>query len=114
MFRRTLASGSGRINQNIRRHLSTESAGLILKSTTNGVTTLVMNNPARLNGWTEDMMQQLFSALDEAAGNDETKVVRLAPLYIFNNVIVRNASNGLALALAWVGWTRALRLHQQP
>lgn len=78
MFRRTLASGSGRINQNIRRHLSTESAGLILKSTTNGVTTLVMNNPARLNGWTEDMMQQLFSALDEAAGNDETKVVRLA------------------------------------
>jgi len=50
---------------------------LILKHESDGVTTLTMNRPAHLNGWTLEMMAALRQALQEAAGNAETRVVIL-------------------------------------
>lgn len=43
----------------------------------NRVTTLTMNMPARLNGWTMEMMNALKSALREAARDSETAAVVL-------------------------------------
>ncbi|MGM0577318.1 MAG: enoyl-CoA hydratase/isomerase family protein [Myxococcota bacterium] len=43
---------------------------LVLVSTNNGVRTLTMNNARRLNGWTLEMMEALFGAMDEAASDD--------------------------------------------
>lgn len=48
---------------------------LVLASTSGGVTTLTMNLPRRLNGWTLEMMQALFAAMDEAAQRDDTQVL---------------------------------------
>jgi len=42
-----------------------------------GVTTLTMNRPARLNGWTMEMMDALKEALRVAARDDETRVLVL-------------------------------------
>ncbi len=52
-----------------------ESKEYILVSKKNGVTTLTMNNPKKLNGWTMGMMDAFKAALAEAAVDDETKVV---------------------------------------
>ena len=48
---------------------------LILKTTTRGVTTLTMNNPRRLNGWTADMIDALKASFEAAANDDETKAL---------------------------------------
>lgn len=53
------------------------SAPLVLASTTRGVTTLTMNMPARLNGWTMEMMTALKAAFVTAASDDATRVVVL-------------------------------------
>ncbi len=50
---------------------------LILTQTQGGVTTLTMNRPTRLNGWTMEMMDALKEAFRLAAVEDETKVVIL-------------------------------------
>jgi enoyl-CoA hydratase/carnithine racemase len=50
---------------------------LVLSQTRRGVTTLTMNMPKRLNGWTFEMMAALRAALDAAAADDETKAVIL-------------------------------------
>jgi peroxisomal 3,2-trans-enoyl-CoA isomerase len=42
-----------------------------------GVTTLTMNKPARLNGWTMDMMDALKGGFRDAAEDAETKVLVL-------------------------------------
>ncbi len=52
-------------------------ADLILRHKRDGVTTLTMNTPARLNGWTMQMMAALKHALVTAAGDDETRVLIL-------------------------------------
>ena len=52
-------------------------SALIQTTSKNGVTTIVMNNPKRLNGWTEGMMRGMFDAFDGAAADDATKVVVL-------------------------------------
>ena len=49
----------------------------ILAHKHDGVTTLTMNTPARLNGWTMEMMNALKEAFREAAQDDETSVVIL-------------------------------------
>lgn len=49
----------------------------ILIQTQGGVTTLTMNRPAHLNGWTMEMMNALKAAFKFAAIEDETKVVIL-------------------------------------
>lgn len=53
------------------------SSDLVLSSTTKGVTTLTMNNPDRLNGWTMSMMEALFAAMERAADDPETQAVVL-------------------------------------
>lgn len=49
----------------------------LLTNTVDGVTTLTMNNPRRLNGWTTEMIADLKAALSRAAADDATKVVVL-------------------------------------
>ncbi len=50
---------------------------LVLYETVEHVTTLTMNNPKRLNGWTMDMMTALRAAFDLAAQDADTHVVIL-------------------------------------
>lgn len=50
---------------------------LVLISTTDGVTTLIMNLPDRLNGWTMEMLTALGDALAKLAADEETKVLVL-------------------------------------
>ena len=50
---------------------------LILVGKLNGVTTLTMNNPKKLNGWTTSMMAGLRDAMDTAAKDTDTKVAIL-------------------------------------
>jgi len=50
---------------------------LLLTSHAGGVTTLTMNNPRRLNGWTTEMIADLQAALTRAAADNATKVVVL-------------------------------------
>lgn len=50
---------------------------LILSATVDGVTTLTMNNPKRLNGWTGPMLEALRAAFETAAADDETKALVL-------------------------------------
>jgi len=57
-------------------HAST-GASPILTDKRDGVTTLTMNTPKRLNGWTQQMMDALKEALRIAARDDETRVLIL-------------------------------------
>ena len=50
---------------------------LILTQKQDGITTLTMNNPARLNGWTQGMMDALKQGLKDAAADDGTRVLVL-------------------------------------
>ena len=51
--------------------------GPILMQKREGVTTLTMNTPARLNGWTQQMMDALKVGFSAAAHDDETRVLVL-------------------------------------
>jgi enoyl-CoA hydratase/carnithine racemase len=53
------------------------SSELVLFQTREGVSTLTMNAPKRLNGWTEEMLRALQSALARAASDTGTKAVVL-------------------------------------
>lgn len=50
---------------------------LILTSNEDGVTTLIMNNPKRLNGWTAPMLEALTTAFTTAAADEHTKALIL-------------------------------------
>ncbi|HEY1099319.1 MAG TPA: enoyl-CoA hydratase/isomerase family protein [Myxococcota bacterium] len=50
---------------------------LVVVAKNNGVTTLTMNDPRRLNGWTDAMMRALKTAMAAAAADVDTKVVVL-------------------------------------
>lgn len=52
-------------------------SSLILSAKKNGVTTLTMNMPRRLNGWTLEMIAALKASLLAAAEDDATKVIVL-------------------------------------
>lgn len=52
-------------------------SNLVLEQLTDGVLTLTMNDPKRLNGWTAQMVPALMEALSNAASNDEVRVVIL-------------------------------------
>jgi Delta3-Delta2-enoyl-CoA isomerase len=56
---------------------SAAASDLVLRSTKNRVTTLTMNMPARLNGWTQGMMAALHDAMGEAAADEGTRVLIL-------------------------------------
>ena len=49
----------------------------MLRTTVEGVTTLTMNNPAKLNGWTDSMLKALLGALEAAGEDDATQVLIL-------------------------------------
>jgi len=51
--------------------------GPILTHKREGVTTLTMNTPARLNGWTQQMMDAIRAGMSAAALDDETRVLVL-------------------------------------
>jgi len=56
----------------------TPRAPLILSTTSDkGVTTLTMNNPKKLNGWTEPMMLEMQAAFKSCATDPKTKVLIL-------------------------------------
>lgn len=55
--------------------MSTAKNDLVLWESSEGVTTLTMNNPRKLNGWTMDMLSALRDALKRAAGDEKTKVL---------------------------------------
>jgi peroxisomal 3,2-trans-enoyl-CoA isomerase len=50
---------------------------LVLLSTKNGVSTLTMNDPKKLNGWTGPMMVTLSDRFKQLAADDNTKVMIL-------------------------------------
>ena len=50
---------------------------LVQSSTLNCVTTLTMNNPAKCNRWSVDMLDMLYHKLDMCAKDDSTKVIIL-------------------------------------
>ena len=50
---------------------------ILLTETVDGVTTLTMNNPAKLNGWTASMMRAVLDGLAAAARDDATKALIL-------------------------------------
>eukprot|EP01134_Creolimax_fragrantissima_P001946 CFRG1946T1 len=54
---------------------STKKEPIVLTSKLNGVTTLTMNNPKRLNGWTKPMMDALFKGMEDATTDPETKAL---------------------------------------
>ena len=59
--------------------------GPLLKSHKNGVTTIIMNRPKQLNGWTSEMMLALRDTFAHEAKNPETKVMILSgkdPYYV--------------------------------
>ena len=58
-------------------HKSNKNENLILLQTKNQVTTVTMNNPKKLNGWTSSMMGRLREAMDQVAEDKETKVAIL-------------------------------------
>ena len=47
---------------------------MILTSTVNKVTTLTMNDPKKLNGWTGPMMVTLRELFNKYANDENTKV----------------------------------------
>jgi len=58
-------------------HKAPSSTSLLLTRKQDGVTTLTMNTPERLNGWTRAMMDALNEAFSIAAQDDETRVLVL-------------------------------------
>jgi len=50
---------------------------LVLSSTKNNVTTLTMNDPKKLNGWTANMMVTLKDRFQQFAADEDTKVLIL-------------------------------------
>ena len=59
-----------------RRTFSSSAASeLVLVSTLNGVRTIQMNNPKKLNGWTQLMMETLFGEIKRAGTDNECKVL---------------------------------------
>lgn len=56
---------------------SSERTNPLLTLKQSGVTTLVMNTPERLNGWTMEMMNALKESIGAAARDDKTRVLVL-------------------------------------
>jgi len=50
---------------------------ILLSSHKNNVTTLTMNQPKKLNGWTMEMMRKMKDSLEKLAKDPQTKVVVL-------------------------------------
>jgi enoyl-CoA hydratase/carnithine racemase len=87
------------------------SDALVLSSTTNGVLTLTMNLPRRLNGWTIEMMDALFGAMEAAASDDTVGAVILTGVDPYYSAGVNLSS---AIAITWPRQLREMiRVHNQ-
>jgi enoyl-CoA hydratase/carnithine racemase len=56
-------------------NLSDDSASYIQSSLMEGVVTIMMNKPKKLNGWTSEMMEAFAAAFDKAREDEHCKVV---------------------------------------
>ena len=65
---------SGVRTANVRWASSSSKDGLVVVTNENGVTTIRMNNPKRLNGWTQPMMNALQQAMEDAAVSPDSHV----------------------------------------
>lgn len=78
------------------RMISTSSSkDLLLLSTKNNVTTVTMNNPKKLNGWTVAMCNSMFETFDKISNDEETKVMILTgsdPYYSAGAALSENIS----------------------
>ena len=63
--------------QQVRRNSTSSSKELVLLSTKNNVTTVTMNNPKKLNGWTVAMSNSLLETFAKLSNDQETKVMIL-------------------------------------
>jgi enoyl-CoA hydratase/carnithine racemase len=50
-------------------------SGQIIEELEDGILTITLNRPDRLNAWTEQMAEELISALDRADADDDVRVV---------------------------------------
>jgi len=76
--RRVAVQGSNfHTGSTLRAEIGKVDPNLILCSTTKSVTTLTMNDPKRLNGWTGPMMVTLRQLFQQYAKDDNTKVLIL-------------------------------------
>ena len=57
--------------------MNTERDELVLIDTEDGVTTLMLNNPKKLNGWTAPMLEALRDAMAHASEDGDTEVIIL-------------------------------------
>lgn len=55
--------------------LSAEAANYLQTTVTDGVATVAMNKPQKLNGWTQEMMAGFREAFQKAAATDAVKVI---------------------------------------
>jgi hypothetical protein len=74
MLVRPVAAACFHSGQALRADMGRVEPGLILSSVKNGVATLTMNDPKKLNGWTGPMMLTLRHLFAEHAKDDKTKV----------------------------------------
>ncbi len=56
-------------------NLSAESANYLQTTLKEGVATITMNNPQKLNGWTREMMDSFQEAFRKAAATEEVKAI---------------------------------------
>ena len=59
------------------RGLATKHELTLSETDADGVATITLNNPKRLNGWTAPMMLSLFDRFEAAAADDSVKAVVL-------------------------------------
>ena len=52
---------------------------LVVVTTTNSVTTMRMNDPKKLNGWTAEMLTRVMDLLVEVGNDSQTKVSSIDP-----------------------------------
>ena len=57
--------------------MSESAREMLVVSKKNHVTTIAMNDPRRLNGWTREMLEAIFAAIGRAKTDPETKALVL-------------------------------------
>ena len=87
------------------------SDALVQSSTVNGVLTLTMNHPRRLNGWTLEMMDALFGAMASAATDDAVGAIVITGADPYYSAGVNLSST---IAITWPKQLREMiREHNQ-
>ena len=61
----------------LRRRFCSTSSNIVVTSIINNVATIRMNDPKKLNGWTETMTTSLFEQMSKANQDSDVKVIIL-------------------------------------